>query len=145
MTLSKQLADIANDLLFADMFNADLKYNILGSCTLPYPSNVYMDDDLHHKKLFIEISAIGLSESDIELEMTDGTLNVSYNKEKLKSEDKREYFHRGLTRKAFNLSFKISRQWDSENISAKLKKGLLIISMPMLESSKPKSIKINSK
>jgi len=142
MTHLTNLVNIANDLLFADGFNSDFKYNILGNCNVPYPTNVYSKDDT----LFIELSAIGLEQEEIEIEMTDGTLNVSYNKEKLKSEpeSKRQYFYRGLTRKAFNLSFKISRQWNTENINAKLEKGLLVISMPIHESSKPKSIKINS-
>jgi len=138
MTLLRKQFDTPFDLLFADLFNSDFSFSPINSCKIPYPSNVYEDND----NLYIELSAIGLEQEDLKIEMHDGYLNVSYNKEKEKEENEKTYHYRGLTKKSFNLSFKISRKWDTENIKASLEKGLLLISMPILEESKPKQVMI---
>ena len=51
-------------------------------------------------------------------------------------------YHSGIRRSSFDLGWKISRRFNLSDIKAEMKNGLLTLSVPYSEESKPKSIKI---
>jgi len=50
--------------------------------------------------------------------------------------------HNGLSKKSFDLRYKIAPKFDLNNIDAALTNGLLEIFIPLAEEAKPKTIKI---
>ena len=97
--------------------------------------------------MVFEIAAVGLEKKDIELQVEDGNcLKVSYTKPNIESNnsdiDAGEYIHKGIAKRSFNLGWKISPKFDLTKIDAKMENGLLTISVPITEESRPKSIKI---
>ena len=50
--------------------------------------------------------------------------------------------HNGLSKKSFDLRYKIAPKFDLGNIDATLQNGKLDIFIPLAEEAKPKSIKI---
>ena len=60
----------------------------------------------------------------------------------IKVTDAGEYIHRGITRKSFNMGWKIAPRYDLSQIEAVMKNGLLSITIPLFEEAKPKTIKI---
>ena len=96
--------------------------------------------------LTFDIACVGLDKKDITLDVTDNTLRVIYEKPNIESnpsdEDAGEYIHRGITRKSFNMGWKIAPRYDLSQIEAVMKNGLLSITIPLFEEAKPKTIKI---
>lgn len=117
------------DIMFKDLFNTNSFFLPVLDAKPSYPTDVYEDD----KQVTIEVAAVGLEKDDISIEEQDGLLTVSYNKKEEYNNDKCNCIQRGITRKAFNLSYKFSDKFDLENIDAQLDKGILKISVPKHE------------
>lgn len=91
----------------------------------------------------------GLSEDDISLEIKDSVLTIKANKEMKKDESTPEGKDEGFVVQEFSSvsatrSFTVPREVDSNNISASLDKGRLIVTLPKSkdQSSEPKKISI---
>ena len=73
-------------------------------------------------------------------------MRVIYEKPSIESnpsdEEAPHYVHRGITRKSFNLGWKVSPKYNLSKIDAKMENGLLSVTVPVAEESKPKAIKI---
>ena len=82
----------------------------------------------------------GFSESDIEVEVADGTLTVRSKEDK--STDENQYVHRGIAKRAFSKSWTLSD--DIVVNSAEFNNGLLNISLEKVvpEEKKPRLIPI---
>ena len=88
----------------------------------------------------IEVALAGLTEKDIDVEVEDKTLRISYEK----SEESNEgVIHRGLAMRSFNRSFNLAD--DIEVKKASFKNGLLSIIMERIipDEKKPRKIKIS--
>jgi HSP20 family molecular chaperone IbpA len=74
------------------------------------------------------------------------TLKISYTKphEERGDDDQMHpgMIHNGLSKKSFDLRYKIAPKFDLTQIDAALTNGLLEIFIPLAEEAKPKSIKI---
>jgi len=57
-------------------------------------------------------------------------------------EEGRNYHHRTISRRAFDLGIKIASKFDLGLATPTYKNGLLIIDVPFAESSKPRTLKI---
>jgi len=105
-----------------------------------YPVDIYETED----SLNIEIAVPGIDKEDIHIEECDGTLTVSYEKRTEHSPEKasdstelqvmndndRNWVRRGISRKSFNMGWKISNKFDLKKIDANMDKGLLQIKVP---------------
>jgi molecular chaperone IbpA len=98
------------------------------------PYNIRKDGD----KIYVELAVAGLSKDDINIELVEGTLNISHES---KVSDK-EYMHRGIAERDFRLQFTLAEYIEVKG--AKLENGLLIIDLEKVipEDKKPKTIKI---
>jgi len=134
---SSNLFNDPTDLLFKDFFNTDSIFDSVIDKKLSYPVDIRETDN----GLRIEIAAIGLDKEDIKIETKDGNvIQVSHEKSKEKEGNHRLYS--GISRKSFNLAWKISPKFDLSKISANLDKGLLSIDIPVAPEKKPKLIDI---
>ena len=88
-----------------------------------------------------EVACTGLTKKDVVLDIEGDTLKISYTKpEEEKFHD--GMIHNGLSKKSFDLRYKIAPKFDLTQIDAVLTNGLLEIFIPLAEEAKPKSIKI---
>lgn len=126
------------DILYRNLFNTDGTFQpTTFDNKQSHPLDIYYDD----KGLHLEIACTGLTKDDIEIKVEGDLLNILYKKPEEET-NYSGYIYKGLSKRSFNLGYKISAKYELENLEAKMKNGLLHISIPVCESKKPKSIKI---
>jgi len=125
-------------IFFKNFFDSDSFFNPIDQCKVEYPVDIYKTND----KLNIEISAIGLNEDEININIEQGNiLRVSYQKSEKESKD---YLQKSIARRSFNFGWKVDSAYDLEKISATLDKGLLTLTIPLAEKAVTRQIKINA-
>jgi HSP20 family protein len=129
----------AFDVLFKNFFNHEALFTPVIDTKIGHPVDIFEDK----KGLYFEIAGTGLSKEDINISIEGDVLRVSYDK---KDEDleERKYYHRGISKKSFNLGYRIPlTKYDISKAKALMKDGLLSIDIPIAEEAKPKTLKIN--
>jgi len=125
------------DILFRNLFNAESQFAPALQSKQPHPVNIFYDD----KGLHFEVACTGLTKKEVDINIEGDILKISYKKPEA------EEFHEGtiyngLSKKSFNLGYKIAPKFDLSEATAELANGLLVIFIPIAEEAKPKSIKI---
>ncbi len=111
------------------------------NCGCEYPSvNVRVNGNT--ALVTAEVPGINRKDFDVSVSGNTVTLNGKRPKEELGDGDSyyRHEIRHGEFRKSIRLPFNI----DAEKVHAVYKKGVLTVSLPQLESEKPRNIKINS-
>ena len=124
------------DILFRNHFKSDSTFQPVGNFKQPHPLNIFFDDDGLH----FEVACTGLTKEDVVLDIQGDTLKISYDKSEDDFPD--GMIHNGLSKKSFDLRYKIAPKFDLGNVDATLANGLLEIFIPLAEEAKPKSVKI---
>jgi len=115
------------DLLFRNFFDRDTFFAPATQSNFNYPVDIHETEE----SLNIDIAIPGIDKENINIEECEGVLNVSYDKtEDYSQEDKKHWIKRGITRKSFNMGWKISDKFDLKKIEAEMDKGLLQIKIP---------------
>ena len=107
---------------FDSMFNRLMNFPQSSQDSGFPPYNIRKEDDY---KYVIELALAGFSESDIEVEVKDGTLTVRSKEDK--STDDTQYVHRGIAKRSFSKSWTLSD--DVIVKGAEFDNGLLNISL----------------
>ena len=97
------------------------------------------------KNFQVSMAAPGLTKPDFNIELNNDVLTISVHKELNNETSKPKYTIHEFTYNNFSRSFNLPENIDTENISAKYEKGLLIVMLPKLdvvEENKVKTIKI---
>ena len=123
--------------MFRNLFNAESQFQPALNSKQPHPVNIFYDD----KGLHFEVACTGLTKKDVDIDIEGDVLKISYKK------PKEEVFHEGtiyngLSKKSFDLGYKIAPKFDLSITEAEMANGLLEITVPLAEDAKPKSIKI---
>ena len=125
------------DILFRNHFNADSTFQPASNTKQSHPLNIFFDDEGLH----FEVACTGLTKKDVILDIEGDILKIGY-----KKPDEADFhegtIHRGLSKKSFDLRYKIAPKFDLSKTDAVLENGLLDIFIPLAEEAKPKSIKI---
>jgi molecular chaperone IbpA len=102
------------------------------------PYNIRKDGDYN---FVIELALAGLSEDDLEIEVSEGTLTVRSVEKK--EEKDGELLHRGISYRQFNRSWTLAD--DVVVREAKMENGMLTVHLERVipEEKKPRTIKIN--
>ena len=98
----------------------------------------------HEGEIEVKAELPEMDEKDIEIKIEDNVLTLSGEK-KLEHEDKKENYH--LIESSygkFTRAFTLPGHVDQEKIKAKYEKGVLKITMPKKEETKPKQIKVKA-
>jgi HSP20 family molecular chaperone IbpA len=134
--MNTQLVISQIDLLFKDLFdNKNFNFNPVVYSRIGYPVDIIETE----QGIRFEIAAVGLNKEDIEVLAEGETLRVSYHK---KAETDKSYIYRSITRKSFDLAWKISAKLNIDKLEASLDKGLLIIEIPFSQIATTKTITI---
>lgn len=127
------------DVLFRDLFNSQSGFNILSEAKAPHPVDIYEDT----KGLTIEVACTGLTKEEVEINIEHDVLKISYNKPpKQEEQAERTYQTRGVSRRSFNLAYKISSKYDLSKGTAAMENGLLNVQIPFAEEAKPRTLQI---
>jgi HSP20 family protein len=86
----------------------------------------------------------GMDVKDIDIALTDGLLTIK-GERKLEKEDKKEDYHR-IERQfgSFSRSLNLGERVKADGIEAAYKDGILTVTLPKAEESKPKKIEVKS-
>jgi HSP20 family molecular chaperone IbpA len=125
------------DLLFKDFFKSDLQFQPAAQAKHTHPVDIF---ETKHG-LHFEVACTGLTKKDIELNIEGDVLKISYSKADDESQE-RNYIHKGVAKRSFNLGYKIASKFDLTQAEAMMENGLLGIRIPFAETSKPKTLKI---
>ena len=100
------------------------------------PHNIVRVDD---ENFMIEMAVAGFSKDDVEVELKAGTLTVTGSK----SDDEREYAHKGISSRKFSKSFRLAEYVVVDD--ADLVNGILVVNLrvDIPEEKRPQKIKIN--
>ena len=129
------------DLLFKDFFKSDLNFQPATEAKHSHPVDIFETD----KGLHFEVACTGLSKEDVELNLEGDILKISYSKDAEAADAEaqgRNYIHRGVAKRSFNLGYKIASKFNLSKAEAMMENGLLAIRIPFAEEAKPKVLKI---
>ena len=129
------------DLLFRDFFKSELDFQPATEAKISHPVDIF---ETKHG-LHFEVACTGLSKEDVELNIEGDVLKISYSKDAEAADaeaQERNYIHRGVAKRSFNLGYKIAPKFDLSKTEAMMENGLLGIRIPFAEEAKPKAIKI---
>ena len=139
--------------LVNDFFNTD---RFFSPSILDFEGNLLNREDLvampeaniieNDKDFKIELAAPGLEKKDFKVEVQDGVLSISAEKEQEKKEESKNFKRREFTYNSFARSFSLPENCLSDKIEAKYESGILHLSLPKKEMtiSKPaKEIKVS--
>ena len=108
---------------------------------IPHPVDVYENKGGLH----LEIACTGLTKEQIDISLEGDVLRISYEKkqdEKCCEVNDCKYIHKGISKKSFNLGYKIASKYDLAKADAEMNNGLLTISIPFTKESTTKVLKI---
>jgi HSP20 family protein len=96
------------------------------------------------KEVIVKAELPGMDVKDIDIALTDGLLTIK-GERKLEKEDKKENYHR-IERQfgSFSRSLNLGAKVRSDGIEAAYKDGVLTVTLPKVEESKPKKIEVKS-
>jgi len=130
------------DLLFRNFFDTNSGFQSYVEQKPNYPVDIYTSGN----ELCFDIACVGLDKKDIDILTEGNTLKVSYKKPSVESNpsdiEAPEFIHKGITRKSFDLGWKVSAKYNLSGISAGMKNGLLTIKIPVTKESLPKTVTI---
>jgi len=128
------------DIVWKNFFDANSNFNTFEN-KINYPVDILETEN----GLRFELAVVGLSETDLDIQVDGETLRISYDKPE--TEEIKTYLQKGIAKRSFDLAWKIATKFDLTQLSASLDKGLLIVDIPYAAEKAPKKveIKINNK
>ena len=135
MTYIKEWAMDPFDIVWKNFMNSNSNYNTIQE-KINYPVDIYETEN----GLRFELAVVGLDKEDLDILVESDTLRVTH--DRVASEADQTYIQRGITRRSFDLAWKVASKFDLGKLGAKLDKGLLIIDIPYAESKAPKKVTI---
>ena len=125
------------DILVKNFFEQDSQFDKVNHRAVNHPVDIWENDE----GLTLEVACVGLTKTDVEVDIEDDILKVFYNKKDL-TDESAHYHYRGVKKSSFDLGWNIARRFDLTKASANMENGLLKILVPFSKAAKPKSLKI---
>jgi HSP20 family protein len=123
------------------MFDIDNWFNNDGLGGIQYArvpaANIVETDDAFD----IEMAAPGLTKKDFHIDVKDGVLSISVEKEDEHKKEKKNYRRREYSYYSFNRSFSLPSTVNADKINAKYDDGVLNVTVPKAEEVKKKPAK----
>lgn len=120
-----------------DLFDWSNRNFSTTNTTLPSVNIKETPDDFE-----VEMAAPGLSKNDFKIELVHDVLTISSEKEIVNETKEDQHFtQREFSYQSFNRSFTLPNTADSEKIRAKYENGILKVTIPKKESTRPKPAK----
>jgi len=100
--------------------------------------DIYEEKD----KVIAKMSLPGIKSDELDISLEDDMLTISGSREEEKEVDKKDYYSKEIKRGSFSRSVRLPKAVDSSKTEAEYKDGVLVVTMPVVEGSKEKSVKI---
>ena len=128
------------DIVWKNFFDANSQFNTFEN-KINYPVDIYETEN----GLRFELAVVGLSETDLDIQVDGDTLRVKY--EKPETEETINYLQKGIAKRSFDLAWKVASKFELSKLQASLDKGLLMLDIPYAAEKAPKKIeiKVNNK
>ena len=127
------------DLLVKNFFDATNTFIPAIEAKINHPINIFEDD----LGLTFELACTGIPKEAIEIKLEGDLIIFNYDKEKTPESPNRNYIHRGIAKRSFNVGYKVGSKFDLSKAKANFADGLLTVSIPFATEAKPKLLKIN--
>ena len=98
------------------------------------PHNIYYNDE---NTLVFEVAANGAEKEDISIVGKDQVLSIKINNKEDDTEN-RNYVVNKLSTGKIELNYQLHDSYDMDQVDVKLSRGILTVTIPVKESSKPK-------
>lgn len=127
------------DILVRNFFDSETPFHPLHSVKLKHPVDVYENEEGLH----LEVACTGLAKKDVSIDIEGDVLRVSYEKTEDTNEG-RNYHYQGIAKRSFNFGYKVATRFRLSEAEAKMKNGLLTITVPYSPQSitRTKSLEI---
>ena len=125
------------DILVKNFFQSEEQFQTPNNKIINHPVDIYEDDE----GIYFDIACTGLNKKQIDVNVENDILKVSYKRESTELVDKHVHYS-GIAKRSFNLGWKIARRFDLSKIEASMKDGLLKLFIPLTPESKPKTVSI---
>ena len=125
------------DILVKNFFQTEEEFQTPNNRIINHPLDIFEDK----KGLHFHIACTGLNKKQINVNVENDILKVSYKKESTTLVDKHVHFS-GIAKRSFDLGWKIARRFDLSKIEASMKDGLLKLFIPLTPENKPKTVSI---
>ena len=126
------------DILVKNFFQKEEEFTTPTNRIINHPVDIYEDKT----GLFFDIACTGLTKKQVKVDIEGDVLRVSYDKKELDKIEDTHFYHSGITKRSFNLGWKIARRFDLTKIEGSMKDGLLKLFIPLTPESKPKTVSI---
>lgn len=128
--------------VFDDFFAADMpewsRRNFAANGgTLPAVNVKETDEDFQ-----LEVAAPGMAKDDFTVEVKDGILTISAQRETKNGETKENYTRREFGYTSFRRRFTLPETADDANITARYTDGILFLTLPKKEEAKPQPVRL---
>ncbi|MGZ5133854.1 MAG: Hsp20/alpha crystallin family protein [Flavitalea sp.] len=124
------------DNLFDELLNVNWNSPLGGNNAKPsneVPAvNIFETKDAYH----LELNVAGRNKEDFKVNLEDGLLTISYEKQEAKEDADYKTVRREFNFKNFSRSFHVDDKINAENIEAKYENGLLKLLLPKREEPK---------
>ena len=125
------------DILVKNFFQSEEQFQTPNNKIINHPVDIYEDDD----GIYFDIACTGLNKKQVNVNVENDILKVSYKKESTTLVDKHVHFS-GIAKRSFDLGWKIARRFDLSKIEASMKDVLLKLFIPLTPENKPKTVSI---
>ena len=126
------------DILVKNFFQSEEQFQTPNNKIINHPVDIYDDGT----GIYFDIACTGLNKKQIDVNVENDILKVSYKKEASPPEDNRHFYHSGIAKRSFDLGWKIARRYDLSKIEASMKDGLLKLFIPLTPENQPKTVSI---
>lgn len=127
------------DVLVKSFFNSNEEFLPASSKNTHHPVDIYEDKTGLH----IEVACTGLSKDEIQVTIENQLVRIKYDKQdktSIKDQEELVWYSNGISKRAFNLGYKIAPRFNTSKAEGRFANGLLIIDIPFAEESKPKPL-----
>ncbi len=128
----------AFDLLFKNLFDEQSFFAPVKGIKISHPVDIYETESA----LNIEVAGTGLTKEDIEISIEGDILRIAHDKDGNIEDLSRDYIYRGISKRSFNLAYRISTKFDITKAEATMENGLLKIEIPVATETKTKLLTI---
>jgi len=125
------------DIVWKNFFDANSTFNTFEN-KINYPVDILETEN----GLRFELAVVGLSESDLDIQVDGDTLRITY--EKPDTEEIKNYLQKGIAKRSFDLAWKVASKFELSKLQASLDKGLLTLDIPYAAEKAPRKIEIKS-
>jgi len=110
---------------------------------LPFEGRTPKVDLIERDEAFVVHAELpGVDKKDVDISLTESTVTIKGSTRHEKEEEKGDYYHREMTRGTFSRTLALPGNVDTAKAKAKMKDGVLELTLPKLEASKRRSVEV---